>query len=372
MIYLDHNATSPLRPAVKSAITAALEHVGNPSSVHRAGVAARRVVENARAGLASATGALPGQVIFTAGATEANTTVLRSFVGRPIFVSAIEHDSVHAVPTPQTRIPVDGRGVVDLAALEQMLAAAVTAGASTPQRPGLVSVMLVNNETGVIQPMCEVARIAHAYGFEVHSDAVQALGKLPLDLPNLGVDLLTVGFHKVGGPQGVGAIVASDPALVQPLLCGGNQEQRRRAGTENVVALAGVAALMTEIDTVLREQARLADLRDSLETALADAVVLGRAAPRVGNTSCLALPGMAAETQVMAFDLAGIALSAGAACASGKVQRSHVLAAMGVVDSVAAAAIRVSLGWNTTTADINHFITAWRQLATRTPRRVAA
>jgi len=371
MIYLDHNATSPLRPAVKAAMVAALDVSGNPSSVHRAGVAARRVVEDARQAVAGAVGALPGQVIFTAGGTEANTTVLRSFAGRSVFVSAIEHDSIHAVPVNQTRIPVDADGVVNLAALEQMLADAVTTGASAPQRPGLVSVMLVNNETGVIQPVRDIARIVHAYGFELHCDGVQALGKLPLDLPDLGIDILTLGFHKIGGPKGVGAIVANDLEMLQPLLWGGNQEQRRRAGTENVLGLAGVVALLAELETVLAEQVLLAKLRDGLEAALPDAVILGQQAARVGTTSCLALPGLGAETQIMAFDLAGIALSAGAACSSGKVRRSHVLTAMGVADAVAESAVRVSLGWNTTAADIDHFIAEWQRLYGRTLRQVA-
>ena len=371
MIYLDHNATSPLRPAVKAAMVAAMERTGNPSSVHRAGVAARRSVEAVRQAVAQAVAALPGQVIFTAGGTEANTTVLRSFAGRTVLVSAIEHDSVLAVPVPHTRVPVDAAGVIDLAALERLLGAAVATGAVTPQRPGLVSVMVVNNETGVIQPVQDVARMAHTYGFEVHADAVQALGKLPLDLPQLGVDLLTLGFHKVGGPQGVGAIVANSLDLIQPLFCGGNQEQRRRAGTENSVSLAGVSALLDELSAILTDQRRLADLRDGLEARLTEAPVYGQAAARVGNTSCLALPGMRAETQVMAFDLAGIAVSAGSACASGKVGRSHVLAAMGVPDAMAASAIRVSLGWNTTAEDIDAFIAEWRRLYGRALRQVA-
>jgi cysteine desulfurase len=372
MIYLDHNATSPIRPAVKAAMVAALDIVGNPSSVHRAGVAARRVVEAARQALAEAVGALPGQVVFTSGGTEANTTILRAFAGRPVFISAIEHDSVLAVPVAgAVRIPVTPGGAVDLAALEQLLGAAVATGATVPARPGLVSVMLVNNETGVIQPVRDVARIAHAYGFEVHCDAVQALGKLPVDMQDLGVDLLTLGFHKCGGPRGVGAMVANDLELIQPLLVGGRQEQRRRAGTENVVALAGVAALLAELGAVLAEQARLAVLRDRIEAALPEAVVLGRVGERVGNTSCLALPGMSAETQVLAFDLAGIALSAGAACASGAVRRSHVLEAMGIPEAVAATAIRVSLGWTTTAADVDQFITIWQGLSERTLRHVA-
>jgi cysteine desulfurase len=213
--------------------------------------------------------------------------------------------------------------------------------------------------------------MAHTYGFEVHADAVQALGKLPLDLPQLGVDLLTLGFHKVGGPQGVGAIVANSLDLIQPLFCGGNQEQRRRAGTENSVALAGVSALLDELSAILTDQRRLADLRDGLEARLTEAPVYGQAAARVGNTSCLALPGMRAETQVMAFDLAGIAVSAGAACASGKVGRSHVLTAMGVPDAMAECAIRVSLGWNTTAEDIDAFIAEWRRLYGRALRQVA-
>ncbi len=275
-----------------------------------------------------------------------------------MLISAVEHSSVlEAVPTAE-RIPVDRDGIVDLAALDAML--------ENDRRPALVSEMLANNETGAIQPLAEIVEIAHRRGAVVHTDAVQAAGKIPLDL---GADIVTLSAHKIGGPPGIGAVVSR--VDLTPTIRGGGQERGRRAGTENLVGIAGFAAAV-EHSLGKGEVDRVRTLRDRLEAALPDAIIVGAEAPRLPNTSAIAMPGMAAETQVIAFDLAGIMVSAGAACSSGKVGPSHVLAAMGLTPEIANATIRVSLGWTTTEADIDHFVDTWTQLRDRRDRRRAA
>jgi len=359
-VYLDHNASAPLKPGVKAAVAAALDLVGNPSSVHGHGRAVRRAVEDARARVAALAGAAPTRVVFTAGGTEANNLALRGFPGRRPIVSAVEHDSVLAAAPDAARIPVDSRGVADLDALERLL---------SDGGPALVSLMLVNNETGVIQPVAEAARIAHAHGALLHCDAVQGAGRLPLSMPDLGADLLTLSAHKIGGPAGVGALLLAEGVEPEPLLHGGGQERRRRAGTENLLGIAGFgAAAALALEDMAAAQG-LASLRDSLEARALAAVpaarVMGAGAPRVGNVSCLALPGASGETQVMALDLAGIAVSAGSACSSGKVRASHVLRAMGADDSLAGSALRISLGWGSTAEDVDRFLAAWTAMARR-------
>lgn len=351
-IYLDCNATTPLKPAVIAAMCAALGEAGNASSVHRFGRLARRKVEDARANVARLVGAEPRQVIFTSGGTEANSQVLAGKTRR-VLVSAVEHDSVLKAAEAET-IPVDSDGRVDLAALEVMLA---TTGCDT-----IVAVMLANNETGVIQPVADVTRIAKAHGCHVHCDAVQAAGKIAIDMVALGVDTLTLSAHKFGGPQGIGALIVRDGVSVAPLLVGGRQEQARRAGTENVAAIHGFGVAAELARRELDGMGALAQLRDVVETRLrqaAPAVVFSTAAPRLPNTSCIAMPGVSAETQVMAFDLAGIAVSAGSACSSGKIRPSHVLQAMGVTPALAGSAIRVSTGWATTPAQTEKFVEQW-------------
>lgn len=366
MAYLDYNATAPLRPGARAAMLGALELGGNASSVHGAGRAARRVVETARARVADLVGATPAQVIFTAGATEANATALRGFGRSVILVSAIEHDSVLAAVPEAIRLPVTPDGTLDLEALDRLLER--TAG------PALVAVMAVNNETGAIQPIAEVVRRAHARGALVHCDAVQAAGKLPIDLMAWGVDSLSLSAHKLGGPQGAGALVLREGLGLEPLLRGGGQERRRRAGTENIAAIAGfgaaaVACADDDLDGLQR-------MRDRLEAIIRDAApevpVHAAAAPRVPTVSCIGLPGLAAETQVMRFDLEGIAVSAGSACSSGKVAASHVLAAMGVEAGASGEAVRVSLGWATAAVDVDRFAQAWLRLYQDTRRRRAA
>jgi cysteine desulfurase len=350
--YLDHNATSPMRPVVLDAMVEALRAGGNPSSVHRAGRAARARIDKARKQVAALVGALPGEVVFTSGGTEANNLALRSH--DRVLVSAIEHESVlKAVPDAE-RIPVDGNGVIDLAALERSLAY---------YRPALVSVMFANNETGVIQPIAEVVRLAHAAGAPVHCDAVQAAGKVPVDLHGLGVDYLSLSGHKFGGPTGVGALVVRDGAPFATDRIGGGQESYRRAGTENV---AGIAAFGAAAEAS-REGLDVAELRDRVEASL-PGKVYGASVPRLPNTTCISMPGVKAETQVMALDLAGVAVSAGSACSSGKVSRSAVLTAMGIGASEAETAIRISCGWNTVFEDIDRLIAAWQALYTRVRR----
>ncbi|MCB9958469.1 MAG: cysteine desulfurase [Rhodospirillaceae bacterium] len=366
-IYLDFNATAPLREEARAAMLAALDHFGNPSSVHAFGRRARRLVEQARLQVAALVEAAPAQVIFTAGATEANATVIMGSGRERVLASAIEHDSVLSAG-PAVRVPVTGDGVVDLAALDRLLAA--------DDRPALVSVMAANNETGVIQPVAEVAALAHRYGALVHCDAVQAAGKVPLALGTLGADLVSLSAHKLGGPQGVGALVVRDGLPVRPLLRGGGQERRRRAGTENVAGIAGFGAAARAAADSLSAFAGLATLRDHLEAQLLAAVpgacAFGAGAARVANTSCLLMPGVAAETQLMGFDLAGIAVSAGSACSSGKVTPSHVLLAMGASEAEAEETVRVSLGWTTTAQDVGRLIEVWQQIHQRATARTAS
>lgn len=338
----------------------AMEVGGNASSIHAEGRATRKLLDDSREALGFALGCLPQMVTFTASGTEANNMALRGVQAERILVSAIEHPSVLAAAKASGKavelIPVDGNGVIDLAALGKMLG-----------RPNvLVSVMLANNETGVIQPITDVVDLARKAGALVHVDAVQGFGKLSVNFGLLGCDLMTVAAHKIGGPVGVGALVIRDGLVVEPLLVGGGQELRRRAGTENLVAIAGFAAVAKEmrLDTKV--------LRDKLESLLEDAVVVGAAVERLPNTTCLAMPGLKAESLLMNFDLAAIAVSSGSACSSGKVGRSHVLDAMGLAPEISSSAIRVSLGWNSTSDDVQHFITVWKHLLERHRARKAA
>jgi cysteine desulfurase len=356
--YLDWNATAPLRPAAVAAVTAALARWGNPSSVHRRGRAARREIERARVAVAALVGAPAEDVVFVSCGTEANHLALLGTGRQRVLVSAVEHGSVlHAAPAAE-HIPVDRDGVVRLDALADLLAA--------DPRPSLVSVMLANNETGVIQPMVEIAAMAHARDALFHCDAVQAAGKIPLDVAAIGADLVTLSAHKLGGPPGVGALVISGGLDLMPLLRGGGQERGRRAGTENVPGIAGFAAAAEAAATEIGTYDRVRALRDTLEAEVAaiapEAVVLGAAAPRLPNTTAIAMPGTAAETQIIALDLDGVMVSAGAACSSGKVGPSHVLAAMGVAPDIARSTIRVSLGWGSTEADLGYFLRSWAAL----------
>jgi cysteine desulfurase len=359
--YLDWNATAPLRPEAIAATAAALERCGNPSSVHRWGRSARRMIEDSRAAVAAMIAAMPENVVFGSGGTEANHLALRGAGRERILVSAVEHDSVLRAQADAERIPVDRHGVVELDALANMLA--------SEDRPALVSVMLVNNETGVIQPVAEIAQLAHAHGALFHCDAVQAAGKISLDMAEIGADLLTLSAHKLGGPPGVGALVLAAGVELTPILCGGGQERGRRAGTENVVGIIGFGAAARAAKAEIAVYESVRTLRDALEAeiiaAAPDAIVVGSDVPRLPNTAAIAMPGVSAEIQVIALDLDGVMVSAGAACSSGKVGPSHVLAAMNVPLEVASSTIRVSLGWSTTKDDIDRFIQSWTALYRR-------
>jgi cysteine desulfurase len=363
MIYLDANATSPLKPAVRSAMMEAIERHGNPSSVHRYGRIARRYVEEARAAVAALAGAKPTQVIFTGGGSEANNLILSSH--EHIYASAVEHDSVLAAVPEDRRLPVGRDGIVDLERAEAFMRAAAPRG--------LFSVMLVNNETGIIQPIEQIAAMAAQHGHMLHVDAVQAAGRLPLAFSSMGIEAMTLSAHKIGGPQGVGALIVRDLLNIRPQIRGGGQERNRRAGTENVPGIVGfgIAAQLAADDQ--RDTMRLAALRDGLQDRLCyiagdDAHVVGAEAPRVANTLNIALRGVTGEAQVASLDLAGVAVSAGSACSSGKVKSSHVLRAMGYEQDIAGCALRISLGWHTQPLDIDRCADAWQDMYERTKK----
>jgi len=353
-IYLDHNATSPLRETARKAMLAAWELSGNASSVHAEGRQAHALLDDAREAVARALGAIAPMVVFTSGGSESNNLALKGAPVRRLIVSAVEHPSVLEAAQASGKhvdvVPVDGLGIVDLFALDQLLARGPKA---------LVSVMLANNETGVIEPLRDVVAVAHKHGSLVHCDAVQAFGKIAVNFGLLGVDTLSVSAHKLGGPLGSGALVIRDGLALYPLIHGGGQELRRRAGTENIAAISGFAAAAQE------KILEIKSLRNHLESGLEGAVIFGAEAERLPNTSCFAVPGLTAETALMALDLAGFAVSSGSACSSGKVAKSHVLAAMGVKPDLAGSAIRVSLGWTTTAQEIEQFISAWAKLIAR-------
>jgi len=352
--YLDHNASAPLLPGVRAAIDAALDLAGNPSSVHRAGREARHLVERSREAVAALVGAEPRDVVFTSGGTEANALALAQAGGWPLALSAIEHESVLKTAPGACLLPVTPAGVLDLHALEGWLTEA--------GRPAYVSIMLANNETGVIQPVAAAAALVHRHGGRLHCDAAQMAGRAPVSLRALGADLMSVSAHKLGGPKGTGALIAPGESATTALLKGGGQERRLRAGTENLPGLAGFGRA-AEVALAAWRPGTIAALRDDLEERILKAAPEARAhgadAVRLANTSCIGLPGAGSEEQVIALDLAGFAVSAGAACSSGKVSPSHVLTAMGEGSSAARSAIRVSLGPATTAEEIGRFVCAW-------------
>ncbi|MET0708256.1 MAG: cysteine desulfurase family protein [Tardiphaga sp.] len=369
-VYLDWNATTPLRPEARHVMAAAWDMAGNPSSVHAEGRQARRLVEDARDAVAAAVSARRQDVVFSSGGTEANalalTPGLRRAGGEPVrrlLVSAIEHASVLAggrfAAEMIGTIKVSGSGRVDLDHLRERLAGG---------GPALVSVMLANHETGAIQPVGEIADIVHAAGGLLHVDAIQALGKIPFDVNSIKADLITLSAHKIGGPKGVGALVMVEEAQgLEPLLRGGGQELGRRAGTENVAGIAAFAAAVRAAMAALEDDAeRLQGLRNRLEAGLKATpgmILFAADAPRLPNTTLFTVLGLKAETAVIGFDLGGIAVSSGSACSSGKVQPSHVLAAMGFGRELAEGAVRLSLGWSTSQTDIDFALQTWRKLA---------
>src|SRR5665213_2544307 len=369
-VYLDWNATTPLRSEARAAMEAAWDVGGNPSSVHAEGRQARRLVEEARSAVANAVGALPRNVVFTSGGTEANALALKPGLRRGaepaterLVVSAIEHASVLAggrfSPEAIGIVGVTRSGVLDIAQLR---------AAIEGKPPALVSIMLANNETGALQPLREAAEIVHAAGGVLHVDAIQALGKVAFDVSALEADLLTLSAHKIGGPKGVGAVVLAEGLQgFEPLLRGGGQELGRRAGTEHVAGIAGFGAAVKAAMAALEGDAvRLEELRNRLEQGLlrtTGTIVFSRDVRRLPNTTLFTILRLKAETAVIGFDLADIAVSSGSACSSGKVQPSHVLQAMGFGPEIAQGAVRISLGWSTTGADIDCCLEAWRKLS---------
>ena len=377
MIYADYNATAPLRPEAREAMLAAFEIGANPSSVHGAGRAARKAVETARGQVGAAIGAAAENIIFTSGGTEANALAVHGAVGglevnggeACLLISNIEHEAVSqnaaTAGVPVRGIAVTADGVVDLGDLRTHLEAVTAEEGVTP----ILSLMLVNNETGVIQPVAEAAAMVREAGGLIHCDAVQALGKTPVNVALLGVDYLALSAHKLGGPQGVGALWHRPGAPLLPILRGGGQERSLRSGTENVAGIAGFGAAAEAAVRDLAKYQALATLRDAMEARLereAGVTVMGKAAPRVAGTSCFAAAGFKAETQVMAMDLAGIAVSSGSACSSGKVKRSLVLSAMGQPAALAESAIRTSFGWKSAREDFDAVADVWLAAARRT------
>ena len=366
--YLDYNATAPLRAEAREALVAALD-IGNPSSVHEEGRKARALVETARADVAALVSAPAETVVFTSGGTEACNLALglrQAPAGeiKRLLVSAIEHSAVLAAAEesvlPVELLPVTADGVVDMAALDAAL---------QEETPALVCVMLANNETGTIQPIAEIAAKTRAHGSLLFCDAVQAAGKMPIDIFALGADAISLSGHKLGAPMGIGALVTRPAVVVPPQLLGGGQELGRRAGSENISGIAAFAAAAKAAMRDLNDFANLADLRDDMEAALLavqpQTEIFGKHADRLANTSCFALGGLNSETLVMALDLAGVAVSAGSACSSGKVSRSHVLAAMGAETHISRGVLRVSLGWQSNREDTEKLVDEWSKLAGR-------
>lgn len=358
-IYLDYNATAPIHPEVIKIMVEAMRMPSNPSSVHGYGRSAKKAIEDARVGIAQAISAFPHELIFVSSGTEANAMALKA-TDRPIITSAIEHASVlKTAGEKAARIPVTRDGVVDLAALENRL---------KNSAPALVSVMLANNETGVIQPISEISRLAREYGALVHCDAAQAIGKIPVDMGVLGVDMLTLCAHKCGGPQGIAVLVAKENINLPKFFVGGGQELGRRAGTEHVAAILGFAKIL-EWSKAHGWQKEIRAALDQMEKIILEKVpgsaVLGKNAPRLPNTSSLLMPNMSAETQLMRFDLEGFAISAGSACSSGRIEPSHVVRAMGISKDRQDNVIRVSAGWNTKPEEIEAFTQCWLKVAAR-------
>lgn len=378
--YLDWNATTSVHPAARAAVVAALDLIGNPSSIHAEGRAARALLEQARADVAALVGGEAENVVFTSGATEAANALFRAGVSgccgkdiagglRPM-VSAIEHAAVIAAAGPEAAvIPVDGDGTVDTEAVKAVLAAG---------GPALVAIQLANNETGVIQGIPALAGVTHAAGGALIVDAVQGPGKMPVDISALDADAIFFSAHKFGGPKGVGAIIFRDSRtrLAEAFLKGGGQERGQRGGTENLPGIAGMAAAARVVREAHEVPQKMSQLRGEFESRLnrlAGAVaILSQGAARLPNTTCFAIPGLRAEQALIAFDLDGIAVSSGSACSSGKVKASHVLEAMGQPDWVKAGAIRVSIGPTTTSDEIERCLQSLARQIQRLKKNEAA
>lgn len=362
--YLDYNATAPARPEVLDVMQELQKFALNPSSVHENGRKAKGILDNSRRKIAEAIGVFANEIIFVSSGTEANNWAIKAFPEHKIIVSAIEHSSVLKTAGTLANtfiIPVDSDGIINLDAFAKAL----------PQGKFLVSIMLANNETGVIQPVQEIAGMVHKRGGLMHCDAVQAFGKVHVDFTALGCDLMTISAHKMGGPVGAAALIARNNLPLAPMLIGGGQELNRRAGTENVAAIAGFAKAAECID--LKSAAQIRPWLDAFEQEVEKlgSRIIGKNATRLPNTSCITMPNVTAETQLISFDLEGIAVSAGSACSSGRIEPSHVLKAMGIDTQEAATAIRASGGWGTQEANITALTEAWKKLFQRKNERAA-
>lgn len=342
-IYLDYNATTPMWPSVKQAMLESFDVFGNPSSVHALGRQAQGIMETARLEIADSLSVHPAQVLFTGSGSEANNMVLASYADAHVVTSTTEHSSVLEASKWGARIPVNHKGIIDLKLLERGL---------VNQKTALLSVMMANNETGVIQDLKAITSLAHSHRCRVHSDCVPALGKIPINFRDVGVDYMTISAHKLGGPKGIGALILREDAPLSLLIRGGGQERRRRAGTENIAAIVGFAAAIKEMQKLSWSACEA--LRETLEKQLVSwgFTILGEGVARLPNTVCFYAPQIDAQSCLMKYDLAGIALSSGSACSSGKVKASHVAEAMGVKGDT----LRVSLGWQTTAEDVAHFL----------------
>jgi cysteine desulfurase len=367
MIYLDYNATAPLRPEVIAVIQETLAFPYNPSSIHAMGRKARQLLEDARSVVAESVGAWPNEVIFTGSGSEANNMALRA-AERPLLVGATEHSSVLVLAQRLGGdvLPVDHLGIIDLNILESKL--------KHLGKPALVSVMLANNETGVIQPIQKIAALVKQYDGLLHCDAVQALGKIPFDMGMLGADMLTLCAHKFGGPVGIGALIVRNDLPVKPFIIGGGQELNRRAGTQTVALAAGFAKaieLGAKRGWIEENKAALDALQGVANATAGEDVIIASAAKRLPNTLCLRMPNVVSETQLMNFDLEGFCISAGSACSSGRIEPSHVLRAMGYADELAATAVRISVGWSTKPEEITRFRESWVKLYQRLAKKAA-
>ena len=360
-VYLDYNATSPLRAEVKAAILDILGEPGNPSSIHSSGRRARAKLEKSRIQVANLIGAKPENIIFTSGATEADILAIKGTQHADVIISSIEHDAVLSAVPEAKKAPVDENGIIRLEELDKLL--------SKTEQPCLVSIMWANNETGVIQPIKEIINVSSFYGAIVHADAVQALGKIPIDFNASGLDMMSISAHKIGGVSGIGALIIKDEVKLQPLMVGGGQERGQRSGTENIIGIVGFGAAAEVLSINNGEQNEIRRLRDLFELKLLEKVpsveILCKNVPRLCNTSAVVMPGVSAETQIIAFDLEGIYISAGAACSSGKVKPSHVIEAMGLSGDALTNTIRVSFGWQNKESHVDRLVDTWLKLYKR-------
>lgn len=367
MAYFDNNATAPLKRPAYERMVEVLQHTGNASAVHTNGRAMRKYIEDARVEVASLVGCEPENVIFTSGGTEAIVTAMSPFHGRTMVISSIEHSSVLANAPKSPQIPVTREGVFDLEAAERLI---------KEHKPEMVSVIMANNETGVIQPAKDIVDLAHKYGALVHLDGIQALGKTKFDWADIGADYMSVAAHKIGGPQGAGALIKSKSAPFTKLMHGGTQEKHMRGGTENVAAIAGfgAAAAQTILDMDKLEAIRA--MRDGIEEHILastnQVTIWGRGAARVPNTIMLSLAGVPSQTQVMILDLCGVSVGSGSACSSGTLKPSRVLLAMGASEDEAQSCLRISVGWSNTEEDAEKLKSAWTEMIGRIRHKMQA